>query len=210
MTKREIISLVRNELNTITLDDKISNRYIYSKLITYADIIIKRESDTRRLFNSTNIFSVDDCFKLKESKLINCTTVYIPNCTTVMKSVNKLPTFYSSIYGNLLIISTLDESNRFEQTTPENYKNIANREFKPRTGYYWINDGYLVIPNSEVEAVKLRWVDKKEVNQVTSLDEKIGIPEWLISDVVRMAVVDIRNMRAIVKDENPDMNLNSK
>lgn len=210
MTKREIISLVRNELNTITLDDRISNRYIYSKIISYADIIIKRESDTRRLFNSTNIFLVDEFFKLKESKLINCTTVYIPNCTTVMKSVNKLPTFYSSIYGNLLIISTLDESNRFEQTTPENYKNISNREFKPKTGYYWISDGYLIIPNSEVEAVKLRWVDKKEVNQVTSLDEKIGMPEWLISDVIRMVVVDIRNMRSITKDENPDMNLNSK
>lgn len=210
MIIREIISLVRNELSTITLDDKISNRYIYSKIISYADIIIKRESDTRRLFNSTNIFTVDECFKLKEHKLANCTTVYIPNCTTVMRSVNKLPTFYSSIYGNLLLISTLDESNRFEQTTPENYKNISNREFKPRTGYYWINDGYLTIPNSEVEAVKLRWVDKKEVNQVKSLDEKIGIPEWLISDVIRMTVVDIRNMRSITKDENPDMNLNNK
>jgi len=210
MTIREIISLVRNELNTITLDDRISNRYIYSKIITYSDIIIKRESDSRRLFNNTNIFSVDECFKLKESKLVNCTTVYIPNCATVMKSVDKLPTFYSSIYGNLLLVSTLDESNRFEQTTPENFKNINNREFKPRTGYYWINDGYLVIPNSEVEAVKIRWVSKKEVNEITSLDEKIGIPEWLTSDIIRMVVTDIRNMRAIPKDENPDMNINNK
>lgn len=208
MTVREFISSVRNELNTITLDDRISNRFIFSKMISYADIIIKRESDSRRLFNSTNLFKVDNCFELKEEQILNCSSISIPKCKTVMRSKKVLEDFYSSIYGNLLIVSTLDESNRFEQTTPENYKNILNREFKPKTGYYWINNGYLIIPDSEVEVVKLRYIPKLSIK--SGLDSDIGIPSWLVADILRMVVTDIRNTKQIVKDENPDMNSNSK
>jgi len=209
MTVREIVALVRNELNSITLDDRISNRFIFNKIITYTDIILKRESDTRRLFNSTNLFTRIDCFDLKETS-VECSNIRLPKCKTFMRSVLPLPNFYSSIYGNLLIIETIDGSNRFEQTTPENYKNISNREFKPKNGYYWINNNYLILPDSEVETVSLRYIPKITVNSCTGLEQEIGIPAWLLSDIIKYTVVDIRNTKNIVKDENPDLNSNSK
>lgn len=208
MTVKEIISLVKNELNSITLDDRLSGRYIFSKIIVYTDIIIKREADSRRLFNSTNLFKKVDCFELKESN-ISCSSISLP-CKSFMKSTIQIPDFYSSIYGNLLIVSSIDESNRFEQTTPENYKNILNREFKPRTGYYWINNGYLVIPDSLVSNVSLRYIPKVSINNCTGLEQDLGIPSWLLSDIIRLTVTDIRNTKSITKDENPDLNSNIK
>lgn len=214
MTIREVIALIRNELNTITLDDRISNRFIFNKVITYTEIILKRESDSRRLFNSTNLFSTIDCFQLKETS-IECSNIKLPKCKTFMRSVLALPDFYSSIYGNLLIVETIDGSNRFEQTTPENYKNISNREFKPKNGYYWINNNHLIIPDSEVETVSLRYIPKITTQSLKTfgcngLDTEIGIPSWLLSDIIKYVIVDIRNTKSIVKDENPDLNSNSK
>lgn len=209
MTKvREFISTIRNELNSITLDGRVSNRYLFSKVIQYADIIIKRESDSRRLFNSTNLFKVEDCFELKETSVVNCSNIALPKCRMVMKSILPLPTFYSSIYGNLLIVSSVDDSGRFEMTTPENYKNILNREFKPRTGYYWINNGYLVTPDSEIEVVKLRYIPKLELKN--GLDTELGVPEWLLADILKYVVTDVRNSFSIIKDEDPNMNVNIK
>lgn len=208
MTVREFISTIRNELNSITLDGRVSNRFIFSKVIQYAEIILKRDSDSRRLFNSTNLFKVDNCFKLKESNINDCCTIALPKCRTIMKSVTKLPSFYSSIYGNLLIITSIDDSQRFEQTTPENYKNILNREFKPKVSYYWIENGYLVLPNSDIEIVKLRYIPKLEIKN--GLDFDLGIPEWLLSDILKYVVADIRNTLSIPKDENPDANINNK
>ena len=209
MTVRQIIALVRNEVNSITLDGRKSNRFIFSKILIYTDIILKRESDSRRLFNSTNIFTTLSCFNLKETSL-SCTNIKLPKCKTFMRSSLPLPGFYSSIYGNLLIVETIDGSNRFEQTTPENYKNISNREFKPKTGYYWINNNHLIIPDSEVETVSLRYIAKIEITTCTGLDQEIGIPSWLISDVVKYVVQDIRNTISIPQDENPDLNSNMK
>ena len=209
MTVRQIIALVRNEVNSITLDGRKSNRFIFSKILIYTDIILKRESDSRRLFNSTNIFTTLSCFNLKETSL-SCTNIKLPKCKTFMRSSLPLPGFYSSIYGNLLMVETIDGSNRFEQTTPENYKNISNREFKPKTGYYWINNNHLIIPDSEVETVSLRYIAKIEITTCTGLDQEIGIPSWLISDVVKYVVQDIRNTISIPQDENPDLNSNMK
>lgn len=214
MTIREVIALIRNELNSITLDDRISNRFIFNKVITYTEIILKRESDSRRLFNSTNLFFTVDCFQLKETS-VECSHIKLPKCKTFMRSVLPLPDFYSSIYGNLLIVETIDGSNRFEQTTPENYKNISNREFKPKNGYYWINNNYLILPDSQVETVYLRYIPKITTQSLKTfgcngLDTEIGIPSWLLSDIIKYTVTDIRNTKSIVKDENPDLNSNSK
>lgn len=210
MTIREIISLVRNEMNSITLDDRISNRFIFNKIIVYTEIILKRESDSRRLFNSTDIFTTLDCFDLKETSIASCTNIYLPKCKTFMRSILPIPAFYSSIYGNLLIVQAIDGSNRFEQTTPENYKNISSREFKPKTGYYWINNNHLILPDSEVETVSLRYIPKISVNSCTGLDQQTGIPAWLITDIIKYVIQDLRNMKSIVKDENPDLNSNTK
>ena len=209
MTVREIIALVRNEMNSITLDDRISNRFIFSKIIIYTDIIIKRESDSRRLFNSTDIFTTLNCFDLKETSL-ECSNIKLPKCKTFMKSISTIPGFYSSIYGNLLIVETIDGSNRFEQTTPENYRNISNREFKPKNGYYWINNNHLILPDSEIETVSLRYIPKINITSCTGLEQQIGIPGWLMSDIIKYVIQDIRNSRSIVKDENPDLNSNIK
>lgn len=208
MKIREIVSTIENELNNISLDDRKSKRFIFSKVLYYSELFIKRESDSRRIFNSSNLFTFENCFEMKETSLMNCTDVYIPNVETVSKSKKPLPEFYSSIYGNLLTVMTLDGSRRYEMTTPDNYKNIVNREFLPKNGYYWIDNNYLVIP-SYIEAVKLSYLKKVSL-QNSSLDGDITIPEWLLADIVKNVVADIRNTKSIPSDENPDMNINNK
>ena len=204
MKVKELISTIRNELNSITLDDRKSNRFIFSKVINYANIIIKRESDSRRLFNSTEIYKEEN-IKLHEVDMFE--NIFIKSCKTVNKSVKELPSFYSSIYGGLINIYSLDNT-LFKSTTVENYKNISNREFKSKDKYYWITNNYLVIPDTTIKEVKVRYIPKLDFN--INLSDELYIPNWLIADIIKLVVQDIRGTLSIPKDENPDMNSNTK
>ena len=204
MKVKELISTIRNELNSITLDDRKSNRFIFSKVINYANIIIKRESDSRRLFNSTEIYKEEN-IKLHEVDMFE--NIFIKSCKTVNKSIKTLPNFYSSIYGGLLNVYSLDNT-LFKSTTVENYKNISNREFKSKDKYYWITNDYLVIPDGTIKEVKIRYIPKLDFN--LSLSDELYIPNWLIADIIKLVVQDLRGTLSIPKDENPDMNSNVK
>ena len=55
-TNREIISTVRSMLKSVNIDDRLPSAFIYSKIMDIATLIIKRESETRRIFNSGELF----------------------------------------------------------------------------------------------------------------------------------------------------------
>ena len=206
MKVKDIISTINNELNNISLDDRKSNRFIFSKYLQYESLFIKRETDSRRIFNNTQLFTVDSCFKLKEIPAVEC-NIYIPNCKTVGRSLEELPNFHSSIYGNMLIVTTLDDSNRFEMTTSENYKNIMSREFPPKNGYYWIIDNHLIVPK-DIEAVKIKYLKRNVLTE--GIDVELTTPDWMIGEIIKYVIQDIRNTKSIPSDEDPNMNNNIK
>lgn len=54
-TNRDIISEISESIRAKTPDDRVSNRYILSKLINKTSFYIKRENDLFRLFDYDNI-----------------------------------------------------------------------------------------------------------------------------------------------------------
>ena len=212
---REDIAQVRKLINSVSLDTRISNQFIYNKIIDTAKLFIKRDADTRRIYRNIELFKTISCVELESVDLVNCTGLYIPNCNNVMRSKNKLPKAFLTSNGSLLNVYSIDRSVQFLQTTPSIFTNILKREFKGNQKYYWILDDYLYIPNSYISEVIVDgvFIDNSELISKCNrfLDSTSSIPDYLRTDVFRTVANEIGGITLrIPEDESPELNSNKK
>jgi hypothetical protein len=225
LTNRQIISDIISDLRAVNLDDKVSKRHILNKLRGFAALFIKRDTDTRRLLNISDIWVDVPCVELCEAPLIDCCNIDIPNCKFVMKSKKKLPEVYETFYKELLEVHNPVYAKEFRQITPKEYKNILAREFQDkRIKYFWISNGHLIIPDSMVEVVTLRgaFINPAEAKKLSGclegddkcislLDQPFNCPDYLIPVIKQEALKDLYNFyKRTVTDESPNQNNNTK
>lgn len=226
LTNRQIISDIITDLRAVNLDDKVPKRYILNKLRDFAALFIKRDAELRRLLNISDIWTDVSCVEMCEAPLVECCDIDIPDCTMVMKSKKKIPETYETIYRELLEVHNPTYAREFKQVTPKEYKNIKLREFQDRRiKYYWISNGFLIIPDSFVQIVTLRGVfvnpaDAKKLNSclssegegcVSTLDQQFVCPDYLLPVVKQEVLKDLFNFyKRNVLDESPNLNTNLK
>jgi hypothetical protein len=229
----DLISEIRNDIRALNIDDFIPPKYIFNKLKGYCSLFIKRDSDNRRLFKLNNLWTTITCLSLQKSSLIQCCDIDIPSCKSVMKSVLQLPELYSTIYGNLINVTSVDGSTVYLQSSPNQYKDLFNREYyNKKQKYFWIENNYLIIPDTEVEVVTVRGMfingaEAKKLNncekQIASsnsnsnknctsiLDEEFVCPDYLLAVVKQETLKDILNgFKRIIVDEVPNGNNSDK
>jgi hypothetical protein len=224
LTNRQIISDIIGDLRAVNLDDKVSKRYIHNKLLGYAATLIKRDVDARRLLNISDIWIDVPCVEFCQVPLVDCCDIDIPNCMTVAKSKKRIPETMESFYKELLELHNPLYAKEFRQITAKEYKNITAREFRDRRiKYFWLQDGYIIVPDSLMEVGTVRGVflnpaeAKKlsscsdEPNCVSLLDQRFVCPDYLITPVKQQVLQDLFNFyKRGVLDESPNLNTNKK
>lgn len=222
MTIREFISSVRQDNNSISLDSRISGEYIYWTGINIAKLLIKRESDSRKLLKNTAIFTKLGCVEMEEVSISECN--FTVPCKFIMKSKKKLPEPFLSNFGSLIQVFNIDRSMDYKEVTPTMFKNISNQQFKPRkTKYFWIEDGYIYVPNSENEilivlGLFINQEDVKDFNTEETgtsgcgsiLDTEFPVPSYLLGSVQELTTAKVMNRNRVNRDEDGNNNLNDK
>jgi hypothetical protein len=222
-TVSEVISDVRNDLNRVNLDGYLPSKYLHSRLLGVAKLFMKREADDRRLYLYPDIWVTINDLEMGETNLIGCSDLAIPYCTKIMKSSVKLPEIYTTRYGYLLNISSVDYGKNYTQTTPKDYIKIKSRKYQnPNLRYFWIYNNHLVIPEAMVKSVTLRAIfcDKAQglriegCNQpecIKTLEQAFTVPGHLLDNVKDFTVKSIAGVKdKIQPDEYPNLNLNRK
>jgi len=229
MIIRELISEIRNSLRSVDVDNWVPGKFIYSKAIGITSLFIKREADDKRLFRYTELWTPIDCLEMEEQDLIQCCNVSIPNCKKVMVSVETLPKMFSTRFGYLLNVTSVDYDRDYTPNTPQSFKYTQSREFNdPNKRYFWFERGKLVIPIisktqagpervtvrgifiNKAEALKLNSCEK-ETGCIRFMDQEFVAPEHLLQDIKNATVLDIlKTNRQIVPDENTELNANRK
>lgn len=228
MTVREFISQVRNDLNSINIDDWIPGKYIHEKGKNIAALFIKREADNKALFKYPELWVTIPCVPLEEVPLIDCCNLDIPNCKTVMRSKEKLPKLFNARSGSLITLYPLDYNTTYIQTDPREYNYITKREYKnPKNRYFWIENEYLILPDSMVESIKVygMFQDKAAALRLSgecgceddsdkcirTLDQEFVAPEHLRDDIVTNTVQKIAGVRKQIQpDTYPNNNANER
>lgn len=216
MTIREFVAIVKENLNSVSLDDTLSNEYIYLVGVNFAKLLIKRETESRKIFKNTSVFK-KICIPMKEVNSVECGISF--DCKKIMRSKKKLPKGFLTNFGSLLIISNILRDKDYKETSLTAFKNIQKQKFKSRSsGYYWLEDDFLYIPNSEVEDVigLGLFTDPEEVLLFENnpcgkiLDFNFPCPDYFHSTIIELTINQLLARKKIPKDEDSNLNNNLK
>ena len=225
-TNAEFVSRIIGDLKGLTKDGRISRRLVLSIGQDKAKFLMSQKLDELTLFREDGIISTITCFEMENVPLIECDLVDVPNCKSVMKSVKKLPEgLFGKMGSGILSVSSIDGSRTFDYTNIRNYKQIKKmRHLRNAEKYYFIQNGYIYLPNSEVEMLTIQMFALKtfEIEKVSACcdDQKICQSYWeypfvcpdrFYDLVTRDTLAELANIyRTSVEDTNPNLDPNQK
>jgi hypothetical protein len=198
-TGRNFVSEVRSLNKLINSDNNITDRVIYGILRKAGTLLIKRETNLRRLWNSPNIFTPIQCLKMIPVPLSECCEYKHP--CTVARSEKKIPQISEGIFG-LLVQSVFSPGRkRFDYASLDRFVNILNMKLKNTKKYFWIYDDYLYVSDGNIEYVDVLayFDDDFNVAELSScykgedqtcvgpLDKEFPIPSYLEKQLIDLA-----------------------
>ena len=202
-TGRDLISRVRSLNKLTSSDSSLTDRAIFKELKAKASLLIKREANLRRLWQSPNIFTTLQCIEMEQVPLGECCDYKSP--CLISKSVKEIPQISEGIFGLLIqSVYNVDGSVQYKYSTPIRYSNILKLSLKDRLGYYWIVNKHLYISNPDIERINLSaYFDDDNFNPddfnsckdkntpstmdcINPLDKPFKIPSYLEDNLVTM------------------------
>lgn len=213
----EAVSRVRNVIKGVTEDAFITDRFIYSVLMKYANTLIKRDSRLDRLLDDNDLYKEIPCIELIDVDRVEACCIDIRTQCTFKRSKEKLPKILDLGNGpSIRSLTTLDYSKEVYYTHPTVYMNMTKTSgFKyNKNKYYWIVDDYLFIPDVEWEAVRMGAIFDEDIkayqcgNDASDCDlqqeRDINIPEYLFSEAEQMTIKEILTGGQIPSDGDDD------
>ncbi len=215
-TVREAISDISDGLKALNVDDKFAFRFLANKLQGKIDTFIKQDAEGRTIFNINEIWKPLPCIKLETATYDTCSEFY-EYCDIVKKSKKKIPPVFTGRYGNFIKILSLNSSKEFKVIKSFQYKDIKNREFFNKLDKYcWIEEGYLFIPDSEIEEVRGLGLFKDSLSAeyfnghcdecYKPLDAEILVPDYILEIAKTAVVAELFQSKRAPVDEKPNLN----
>lgn len=222
ITIRQTISQVQTDLKS-TMDTRIAPRAIWTKYVFNLANILKQVNETKRVWKASDIWYRIRCLEMETVNAAICPEIAPLVKEFVAKSKEKLPATYTSSAGDMIrdLTAIFPYGKNYTVVTPKEYVSIRKREFQdPRLGYAFVIDGYLYIPDSEVEKVTVTgaFTNPREAALLNGedpckpfLDYQFYCPEYLVKVVHDLVVQDLAGVnQKITKDENPNNNENDR
>lgn len=219
-TLRQVVSDLASTLKSVNLDDRISFRYLANVFRDKFSTFLRVEGRSRDVFKQAGIWQPLDCIELEDVSVTACGD--IGDCQTLKRSVKKLPESYTTNYGVLLKILTINGLQEFKQIMQSfDYQDYVNREYGPTKEVFWLQDNYIYIPNTTVEAVRGVIIPKDPIavdkangrcNACASpLEAQLNYPDYLITLAKQEVLRDLGGVYVPkVEDERGDDNTNRK
>ena len=221
MTNAGFVSRIVNDIKALNKDEHISRRYILNIGRSKATYLMSQKLSEISLFREDNLLSVVRCFELKKDDIVKCNIVEFKRCTNLMKSKKKLPKLLYSRFGNSIVsVLTLDGLIKYHPVTLNQYAIDRQRNFSKfvTKNYYYVQDGYLYLIDSEVEAVDvvLITLEKEKVEDISSCKssdscKSVWEHEFVCSDKLIEVVIQetlkeiLSSNKQIMEDENPNL-----
>jgi hypothetical protein len=198
MTNREMISRVRS-VHKLLGDSSITDRAILAELKGSAKLLIKQQTDKRKLWTSPSLFSVIPCMEMKEVPLADCCD-YISD-ETIYRSIDKIPQISEGNFGLLVQgVFSIDNSVKFNPSSPTDF--INTKKLKLDKACFWIENDYLYVTKEtrkvkvvgyfEDEAALKKFIETcdcggnkdKSSKCKSALDDEFKCPGYLTSNVI--------------------------
>lgn len=157
-TLRKLVSDVRGMHRLLSTDNMITDRVIASEIRNTSLLLIKRETNLRKLWATDGIFTTIPCLEMMEVPITECCDY--PDPCTVARSRYKLPRIaegnYQYVIQGVYSVNALSgKGKKLKEITINRYINLLKLPFIKKEEYYWITNDYLYVSNPVVTSVRM-------------------------------------------------------
>ena len=211
----DIISRVRNQVKGEIQDAFMTDRFIYSMVIKYAQLLMRRQDHVNKLMKFNSVWQTLPFLELIDVDKVEAECSGIQSGVTIKRTKDKLPTFFEGYWGPLIrTISSIDGSIECQPTQPGTFTSMSKTtSFKyNKTKYFWFLNDYIYLPNVYWDAIKLEGVFEEDISKFTCDDEdncvprykqQINIPEFLYAEIEQQ-VLTVLLQRLQIPPEDSD------
>lgn len=157
-TLRKLVSDVRSMHKLLSSDSLITDRAIASEIKKTTILLVKRETNLRKLWATSTLFTTIPCLEMMEVPISECCDYQDP--CNVSRTKYKIPRISEGNYQYLIqgvysINAMGGTGNKFKEITVNRYINLLKLPIIKNEQYYWILDDYLYTTNPLLEAIRL-------------------------------------------------------
>jgi hypothetical protein len=214
-TLRTLVSTIRSSHKLISTDTLITDRAIAAEIRNSAYLLIKRETNLRKLWATDTIFTTISCLEMKEVSISECCN-YVDPCN-IARSKHKLPRMaegnYQYVIQGVYSINAMNgKGKKFKEISVNRYINLLKLPVIKKEDYFWISNDYLYITNPFIQAVRFVALFEEDVpnyilypdcecgNNVSDeewcknpLDREFSLPGYLEKQVLELTSQKLMN-----------------
>jgi hypothetical protein len=157
-TLRELVSNIRSTHRILSTDSMITDRAIASEIRRTSLLLIKRETNLRKLWATDTLFTTIPCLEMIEVPISDCGD-FVEDLT-IARSKYKLPKIaegtYNYVIQGVYSINVLGGTGKkLKEISINRYLNLLKLPSKKNEEYFWINNDYLYVTSAFVEKVRI-------------------------------------------------------
>lgn len=180
-TGRKLISDIRGTHKILSTDALITDRVIFSEIRNNVLLLVKRDTNLRKLWATDTIFTSIPCLEMTEVPISECCD-YVDPCT-IARSKYKLPRIsegnYQYVIQGVYSINIMGGTGKkIKEISINRYINLLKLRIIKKEEYFWISNDYLYITNPLLQAVRLvAFFDEDVPNYIMYPDCGCGSPK---------------------------------
>jgi hypothetical protein len=165
-TLRKLVSDIRSMHKILSTDSLITDRAIASEVRNNSILLIKRETNLRKLWATSTLFTTIPCLEMIEVPISECCDYQDP--CNVARTRYKIPRISEGNYQYLIqgvysINAMGGTGTKFKEITINRYTNLIKLPIIKKEEYYWILNDYLYVNNPMLQAIRLAACFEQEV-----------------------------------------------
>lgn len=232
-TLRKLVSDVRSMHRLLSTDSFITDRVIASEVRNSSSLLIKRETNLRKLWSTDTVFTTIPCLEMTEVPITECCTYN--DQSTIARSKHKLPKIaegnYQYVIQGVYSINALGgRGKKLKEITVNRYINLLKLPFTRKEEYFWITNDYLYISNPSVTKVRMVALFEQDIpNEIlypdcectsakptveelckNPLDKEFSLPGYLEKQVLRLVSQELLQTYFNIKQDNSQEGLDEQ
>ena len=217
----QVVSRVRESIKAEVQDSFVTDRYLYSLIIKYGQLLMRRQDNANKLMKFNSVWQTLPFVELIEVDKVEAKCSGIQSGCTIKRTKEKLPMFMEGYWGPLIrTVSSIDTSIEMQPTNPGTYASMTKTtSFKyNKTKYFWWLNDYIYVPNVEWDAIKIEGIFEGDISKWNcDLDDdctprylqNIYIPEFLFAEIETQVMNQLLNtMKVPAEDSDNKININ--
>jgi hypothetical protein len=188
-TLRKLVSDVRSVHKILSTDSLITDRAIASEIRNNSLLLIKRETNLRKLWATDTLFTTIPCLEMIEVPISECCN-YVDDCT-IARTKLKLPRIsegnYQYVIQGVYSINALGgQGKKLKEITVNRYINLLKLPIIKKEEYFWITNGYLYVNNPMVRSIRFVALFEEDVeNEILYPECGCGTPEYTLEEICK-------------------------